>query len=142
MMPDTNAKIPAIAPDAAPPNHACDEATEPVIDASARPFMTRRIMSVLKRLLPVMNQAAADAAVQVLETEIHGYVDPEDGSRELVITQRVRLGADAAMQYWDRLGAAVQHWASSLTDSRAATLVDQIAIEVRWEQNDTTAAGI
>ncbi len=142
MIPDANAMTRTVVPHTAVLDHACDEATEPVIDASARPLLTARVLTALKRLLPVMNQVAGRDGVQILRTDITGYVDPEDGSRELVITQLVGLEADAALRYWDRLGSAVQQWSSSLSATQAEILAARIAIAVRWEQDDTIAAGI
>ena len=61
-----------------------------------------------------------------------GFTDPEEGDQEVVVTQWVQLSPRAALDYWDKLGAAVQVWTEYLPDELKNVATDRLAIEVRW----------
>lgn len=64
--------------------------------------------------------------------KVKQFIDPDDNSEESVVIQRVGASPHTALDYWDRLGAAVEDWSQYLPDNLKRTLAAQIAIEVRW----------
>jgi hypothetical protein len=102
---------------------------------SAELRLTDRNKKVLEDLLPFLRRQALWRSVPVSKVEIHGFVNPEDRSEELVVTQWVALSAQEALQYWDRLADALRAWSNRLPRHPLRLAFDQIGIEVRWEKH-------
>ncbi|HIC96363.1 TPA: hypothetical protein EYP12_07050 [Candidatus Bipolaricaulota bacterium] len=62
-----------------------------------------------------------------------GFADPEENSEEVVVTQWVKISAEAALDYWDRLGATLEAWIDLLPEELARIAAERIAVEVRWD---------
>ena len=108
--------------------------TEPelIINDSARPMLTDRVEKTLNHLYPVLERAARRNYTHVSKVEVSGFTDPEEGDQEVVVTQWVQLSPGAALDYWDKLGAAVQVWMEYLPDELKNVATDRVAVEVRW----------
>lgn len=113
----------------------------PIVDPSAEEQLTSRVIPVVNKLLPLMYEVARRDCMPVTKLELTGYVDPEDGTRELFVTQWIHTGPDVALDYWDRLGDAVTDLGHTLSKTQANILADRIAVVVRWERDDA-AAGV
>jgi len=81
-------------------------------------------------LAPILAQAALDHAAPVRDVELSSFVDPDDNSHEIVVTQWVELRLEAALDYWDKLEIAVEQWIATLP-SNLAKEAGGIALEVR-----------
>jgi hypothetical protein len=97
--------------------------------------LTDRTNDVLDDLLPFLKRQALWRFVPVSKVEIHGFVNPEDRSEELVVTQWVALSPQEALVYWDRLAHALRAWSNRLPRHPARVALDQIGIEIRWEKH-------
>lgn len=111
---------------------------EIIINPSARPILTDRVQATLDRLLVLLEREAQRSFVPVSKIEVSGFVDPEEDTEEVVVTQWVKVSTQTALEYWDRLGAAVEVWIDFLPERLAEVAVERIAIEVRWDIDDTT----
>lgn len=60
------------------------------------------------------------------------FVDPQDGSRELVVTQHVALDAPRALQYWDLVGEAIGAWAAQRSEADRQALISAVAVDIDW----------
>lgn len=113
--------------------------TQVVIDPSASPMLTDRMREILSSLLGLLGREARKRFLPVRKIEVRGFVDPEEDEGEIVVTQWVKVPQDTALAYWDRLGAPVEAWISSLPKRVAGIAADRLAIEVRWDTNDAAA---
>jgi hypothetical protein len=114
---------------------------EIISDVSARPLITDRVRITVERLLELLNLVAWNCFAPVKQVEISGYVDPEESAGdEVVITQWVDLPPDEALEYWDKVEAAVEGLIGVLPTELADIAVDRVGIEVRWitKDGDTT----
>ena len=97
------------------------------------------VASLLRRYLQLIEGFARRERVAVLKTRVGAYHDPDEDSDQLLVSQRVKLPEEAAMDYWDRLGTEVENWVGQL-DPEAAELVSEwIALEVRPGAADEAA---
>lgn len=104
-----------------------------VVDASSVPHLTDRVRRVLEGLRAVFEGVARDESVLVTDVRVSAFVDPEQDSKELVVTQVVRLPAAGALEYWDRLGLAISEWARTLVPELQRIAEERIATEVEWD---------
>ncbi|MDO8673785.1 MAG: hypothetical protein Q7O66_20435 [Dehalococcoidia bacterium] len=74
----------------------------------------------------------------VSKIEVSGFVDPEEGTEEVVVTQWVRVSRQTALEYWDRLGPSVEVWVDFLPERLARVVTERIAIEVRCDIDHRT----
>jgi hypothetical protein len=65
--------------------------------------------------------------------EVSGFFDPEENTEEMVITQWIKISAEAALDYWDRLGTTIEAWTDLLPEELARIAAERIAVEVRWD---------
>ena len=96
-------------------------------------ILTDRLQEVVDQLLPVLRAEAASEFVPVTRVEVEGFVDPEEDFEELTITQWVELGPQQAMDYWDRVGTAIQERVDLLPEPLDQIACGRIAIRVAWE---------
>lgn len=109
-----------------------------IIHPSARPFLTDRVQEILERLKPLLKREAHRNFIPVSKIEVSGFVDPEEDIEEVVITQWVRVPVQEALDYWDRLGAALEVWIDSLPAQLTRVAIERISVEVRWGIDSTT----
>ena len=109
-------------------------AQEPVIHPSANPMLTDRVKETLGRLIPLLQHAARHNYIQVSKVEISGFVDLDDESSEVVVTQVVNAPAYTALHYWDKLGPLIEAWIRLLPEELAVIADERIAVEVQWSQ--------
>lgn len=103
------------------------------IDSSAMPLLNLANMRLLNQYMPKLVQLAKEKNVPVTKIELSGFIDPEENSKELVITEWVNLNVQAALDYWDKLGVSIESWVGSLPEELKKIAVEEVAIEVRWE---------
>ncbi|MFQ5886064.1 MAG: hypothetical protein ACE5II_02390 [Anaerolineae bacterium] len=106
---------------------------EVIIKPSARPMFTDRVRATLNRLVVLLEREARQNFVPVDKIEMDGFVDPEEDTEEVVVTQWVRISAEAALDYWDRLGATLEAWIDLLPEELGRIAAERIAVEVRWD---------
>ena len=87
-----------------------------IINKSARSMLTDRMQSTINRLLPALGRVAEKNYISVSKVEISGFVEPEEGDQEVVVTQWVKVSPQVALEYWDKMGAAVEAWIEFLPD--------------------------
>lgn len=80
----------------------------------------------------LLTEFARTRGISVSDATVSTFVDPEEHSEEIVITQDVRLPADAALAYWDEAGAAVAEWTRSLPADEAERVNRTVAVAVHW----------
>jgi hypothetical protein len=107
-----------------------------VIHESARPLLADGVRAALSRLLLLLEKEAERHSIPVCETDISGFVDLEEGFEQVVVTQWVNASVESALDYWDRLGAAIEGWSDSLPQELAQIVDERIAVEVRWDGDD------
>lgn len=88
----------------------------------------------LEHILNLLESTAHRNSMEVSKVEISGFIDPEENSEELVVTQWVVVAADVALDYWGKLGATFESWIASLDEGLAKTITEKVAVEVRWEK--------
>ena len=93
-------------------------------------MLTDRMQETLNRLLALLTQEARRNFIPVSKIEIRGFVDPEEDTKEVVVTQWVKVPPSTALDYWDRLGAAVELWIDYLPETLASIVLERIAIKV------------
>jgi hypothetical protein len=106
---------------------------EVIIRPSARPMLTDRMHEVLKRLISLLEREARQNFISVDKIEVSGFVDPEESTEEVVLTQWVKISAEAALDYWDKLGATLEAWIDLLPEELARIAAERMAVEVRWD---------
>ena len=106
----------------------------PQVQLSALPHLTDRIKQLLDKLYDLLAEEARRNFVLVTKTEVSGFSDPEEDSTEIVVTQWVRLPPSSAMEYWDKIGAAVHYWTETLPQGWGRIAIDRIAVEVQWDE--------
>ena len=110
---------------------------EVVINPSARPMLTDRAKATLDRLLVLLEQEARRRFMPVIKVEVARFIDPEEDTQELVVSQCIRVSSQPALDYWDKLGAAVEVWIDSLPEELRRVAVEQVSVDVRWNIDDT-----
>ncbi|TKJ30155.1 MAG: hypothetical protein CEE40_05780 [Chloroflexi bacterium B3_Chlor] len=105
----------------------------PVMDPSVRPLLTETVSGLLRTLLLLLEMHAYQSGVVVTRVEVRRFIDPDDDSEEIVVTQWVVLAPETALRYWDRLGGKIERWAGLLVGELANVLFQQIVVRVRWE---------
>jgi hypothetical protein len=68
--------------------------------------------------------------------EVSGFIDPEEDIEEVVVTQYVNASPQMALNYWDKLGTAIEIWTAFLPESLRNIVVERLAVEVRWATSD------
>ena len=109
---------------------------ETIINPSARPMLTDRVRMTLDRMLPLLRGEARRSFIPVSKVEVRGFVDPEEDTEEVVVTQWVKVSSQTALAYWDRLGSMIEFWIDFLPDELARIATERLSIEVRWDIND------
>lgn len=104
------------------------------ISASAQPMLTDRVRATVERLLALLEREARRSFMPVSKIEVSGFIDPEEDAQEVVVTQWVKVSTRSALEYWDRLGAAIEAWIDFLPESLARVAVERLAVEVRSER--------
>jgi hypothetical protein len=69
--------------------------------------------------------------VPVSRFDVSGFIDPDEDTEEVVVTEWVELSPPAALDYWDRLGGVIEAWVDFLPTDLAEIAVERLAIEVR-----------
>jgi hypothetical protein len=101
------------------------------IDPSASGLLTDKVRETLGRLLDVLRWDARRSFVPVSRFEVTGFIDPEEDTEEVVVTEWVGVSPQAALDYWDRLGAVIEGWVDFLPAELAQIAVERLAFEVR-----------
>lgn len=104
-----------------------------IVHPSARPFLTDRVIAVLNPLLDFLEQEARRDYVSTDKLEVAGFADPEEDNAEVVITQWVKVRPEDALDYWERLGARIEVWISSLPGALQDVAAERVAVELRWD---------
>ena len=107
-----------------------------IIDPSAHSMLTDRVRMTLERMFPLLESEARKSFIPVSKIEVRGFVDPEEDTEEVVVTQWVKVSPQAAMAYWDRLGSMIEFWIDFLPDELVRIATERLSIEVRWDIND------
>lgn len=110
-----------------------------VWDPSVRALLTAAVRQTLNALLPHLERLAAEEPSPVTRIEVRGYVDPEEGSKQVVIRVWTDLPAEPALDYWDRLGEAFDTWLGTLPPRLARVAAEQIHLSVEWRSDDRAA---
>lgn len=103
-----------------------------VVDLPGGSTPEDKVRAILSQLFPFLSLQARRQSVPVKAVEVTEFVAPDDSTVETVVTQQVDMPPDAALDYWDRLGRAIEDWARSLPNDLKSILAERIAIEVRW----------
>lgn len=111
---------------------------EVTIHRSARGLLTDKVRETVHRLLEVLAWQARKHFMPVTKFEVGGFVDPEEAVEEVVVTQWLRVSEQAALDYWDRLGSAVEAWIDFLPSDLGEIAIERLAIEVRGGEDDRT----
>jgi len=83
----------------------------------------------VKRLLEI---EARTRAIRSLGIDVTRFRDPDGEVDEVVVTQQVQLGADAALRYWDEVSTALEALATRLPDEQADVIRRGIAVHIEW----------
>jgi hypothetical protein len=105
---------------------------------SAIPMLTDRVNRTLSLLMPLLDRAARRYGAQVRKVVISGFVDREDETSEIVVTQWVNLSAREAFEYWDLLGRMVFAWTQSLPKDLIPIAEERLSVQLEWNVNDAT----
>jgi len=105
-------------------------------DSSLATVWTDRVQEVVDWLLPVLRAQASSSFVYVTRVEVEGFVDPEEDFEEVSITQWVQLSPEQAMDYWDRLGLAIQERTDLLPEYLQELASERVGVRVAWQESD------
>lgn len=112
------------------------EPAEVTIYASAKPLLNSDVESILPSLLQTLERKARQEHIPVRQVDITGFIDPEEDTRQVVVTQCVIAPAQLALDYWDALDAPLENWTASLPENLQAIATEQIAVVVEWDDHD------
>ena len=104
--------------------------------SSLATIWTDRVEEVVDWLLPVLRAQAGTSFVYVTRLEVEGFVDPEEDFEEVSITQWVQLSPEQAMDYWDRLGLAIQERTDLLPEYLQELASERVGVRVAWQESD------
>ena len=110
-----------------------------LIHPSAQVLLTADVQATLDRLVELLENEARTQGIPISKVEVHGFVDPEEDTDSVIVTQWVAVPSQTALVYWDHLGAALEAWTKQLPTDSAAIVAEQIAVEVRWETDGRAA---
>ena len=102
------------------------------IHESARSLITSKVETALYSLLPFIEREAQRNYIPVSKVEVSGFVDPDEGDQEVVVIQWVDISQRVALDYWDKLGSAIDTWVEYLSEDLKNIVNERLAIEVRW----------
>lgn len=105
------------------------------VDRSTLPELPKKELAILKRLLALLKDEAGRSSVPTDGVEVGYFVDPDDQSEEVVVTQWVNASPETALDYWDQLAAAIERWTNSLPNEAAKNIMARLAVEVRWRED-------
>lgn len=102
------------------------------VERRAERFLTDPTVAALCHgLIAILGRFAEGRSVSVVRLCISTFVDPEEFTGELVLTQYVDLSDAAIFAYWDALECVIEEWAQSLADSQKRETLKGIAVEIR-----------
>lgn len=101
------------------------------VHPSASGLLTDRMRETLRRLVDVLRWDARRSFISVIRFEVSGFIDPDEDTEEVVVTEWVELSPLGALDYWDRLGGIIETWVDFLPADLAEIAVERLAIEVR-----------
>lgn len=104
---------------------------EPLYDVSAKPMLTDKVQEALDWLFGILPQVAEENFVFVTRLEVSGFVDPEEDSQEVVVTEWVKVSHQYALDYWDRLCDSIEMFTKYIPEDLADILNERVSIEVR-----------
>ena len=104
------------------------------IDAHARSLVTDVVEQVLTELLGLIRRYAIDNFVQISKIEVTAFVDPEEDTKEIVVTQWIRARPSFALDYWDKFGVAMTQWISRLPNYLQEIAYDRISVAVESDE--------
>jgi hypothetical protein len=93
-------------------------------DSSVKALLTDRVKSTLDYLIPIVTDSARGRFIPLKKVELHGYVDREEGSEQVIVRILTTVNPDMAYRFWKYLGARIQ-----TAISHAPTIIQDIAIE-------------
>lgn len=96
-----------------------------------------RVANLLAQYLNLIEGYAQLRKVQACRTEVSGYQDPEDGSRQLMITHKVGLSQDEIRHYRSHLGTVIEEWVRGLTPEDLDLMQEWFILEVVPNPEDT-----
>lgn len=80
----------------------------------------------------LLEAEARTRGIQSQGIEVTRFRDPDGEIDEVVVTQRVRLDADAALRYWDEVANAVEALANRLPAEQAVVIRSGVAVNIEW----------
>ena len=104
----------------------------PEVLESAIPLLSEKLNEALNLLLTLVRGETERLFIPVLRTEVRGYVDPDEGDAQIIVTQYLNMGPRAAFEYWDMISLVISFWKDSLPISLAFVVDNRLDLEVRW----------
>ena len=101
-------------------------------DVSLTPLLTGSRAKALNSLLEFLIPVLRDDPVIVSAIEVIGYVDNEEFSEEILVTLCTSEPGTSAMQFWNRIGAAIDEWLPTNPNKLRSAIRDSIVVNVRW----------
>lgn len=92
-----------------------------------------RVGSLLAQYAKLVEGYAEQAGVTGTRTEVLGYTDPEDGSRQLMIAHLIQMPQVDAKTYRAQLGTAIEAWVRGLAEADLDLVQEWFILDVRTE---------
>jgi hypothetical protein len=89
-----------------------------------------RVAALLAQYLNLIEGYAQLKKVKSCRTEVSGFQDPEDGSRQLMITHMVGLSQDDLRTYRGNLGTVIEEWVRGLSPEELDLMQKWFILEV------------
>lgn len=89
-----------------------------------------QVATLLAQYLNLIEGYAQRQGVEASRTEVAGYQDPEDGSRGLMITHRVKLPPEETRAYRSHLGTVIEEWVRRLSGEEVDLMREWFILEV------------
>ena len=111
-----------------------------VYDPNVKGKMTEDLRTALACYVGLVQSFSLQGQPPVARLEVSFFVDPNEGFNQLIVTHWLDASADAAMQYWADVDAAIESGLASVSPETAEVITDFVVTSVRWNTEGHAAS--
>ncbi len=97
---------------------------------------SRPLVDAIRGLL---THQARVRGITVKDMTASRFLDPDETTEEIVVTQHVDLPADKALAYWDEVSVLVERWRLSLPRPDAEQVSRYISVDIKWSDAQSSS---
>jgi hypothetical protein len=103
---------------------------------SAAAMLTADVRSILDSLIQFLNRDAVEHLIPILEIEVRGIVDPEDGGTQLIVRiWTTGLSEDEDYAYFRDVCGRLEVWRNTLDEAANALFNAEFILQSRCAEN-------